>query len=125
VLSMWRVKVPLAAFRILALLAFAGLLLAPMAGPVAAMHSANGSVQEGTVADSAAAMPDDMPCCPGKRSIPDCDKDCLIMCCAMVLHNTANNGLIAPLVLASTVLPGEASALVGLAQEPPRKRPKA
>ena len=124
-LSMSGVKVPLAAFRILALLAIAGLLLAPMVGSADTMHSANATMQEGTMADSAAAMPDGMPCCPGKPSIPDCDKDCLIMCCAMVLHNTAHTGLIAPLDLASIVVTGEASALVGLAQEPPRKRPKA
>jgi hypothetical protein len=77
------------------------------------------------MADSAAAMPDGMPCCPGKPSIPDCDKDCLIMCCAMVLHNTAHNGLLAPLVLASIVMPSEVSALVSLAHAPPRKPPKA
>ena len=124
-LSMSGVKVPLAAFRILALLAIVGLLLAPMVGSADTMHSANATMQEGTVADSTAAMPDDMPCCPGKRFVPYCDKDCLIMCCAMVLHNTAHTGLIAPLVLASIVMPSEVSALVSLAHAPPRKPPKA
>src|SRR5262249_4264188 len=98
-----------------------------MAGPAAAIHKAHGTMQEGAAADSTAAMPDDMPCCPGKPSVPDCDKDCpfMALCSAMVLHNSAQNGLIVPLVLASIVWPGEVPALVSLAHGPPRKPPKA
>jgi hypothetical protein len=69
----------------------------------------------------------DMPCCPGKPSLPDCGKDCpfMALCGAIVLHGVSHGGLIVPLTLAAVILPGDPSALVSHAHAPPRKPPKA
>jgi hypothetical protein len=118
--------------RILLVAAVLGLVLAPMARPaisgdIMAVAAAMPGMSEQMVADSEVGATDDMPCCPGKPSLPDCSKDCpfMALCGAIVLHGVSLNGLIAPLTLVAVILPGDPSALVSLAHAPPRKPPKA
>jgi hypothetical protein len=114
--------------RVLALVAIVGLLLAPMTRLVMAMPmDMQAAAGEQMAADSNAGAMDDMPCCPGKPSLPDCDKDCpfTALCSAVVLLGAPQTSLPLPLTLAAIVLPGDPSALVSLARAPPRKPPKA
>jgi hypothetical protein len=115
--------------RVVALAAIAGLLLAPMTRLVMAMPMGGmqAAASEQMAADSNASAMDDMPCCPGKPSLPDCEKDCpfTALCSAVVLLGAPQTSLPLPLTLAAIVLPGDPSALVSLARAPPRKPPKA
>ncbi len=110
--------------RVFAVLAMVGVVLSPMARSVMAMPAAKSATMDEHMG---VAAPDDRPCCPGKPSLPDCDKDCpfMALCGAMMLHNVSQTSLIIPLTLAAVVLPGEASPLVSLAYAPPQKPPKA
>jgi hypothetical protein len=74
----------------------------------------------------APAVPDDMPCCPHKPSLPDCSKDCPLMalCVTAPLHFASQASLMAPLTFVSIVFPGDQSDLVSVADAPPRKPPK-
>ena len=112
----------------LAASALLGLVLAPIARPAMAMpmdmHEPIGGP---TAADAMTpTMPDDMPCCPGKATFPDCGKDCLLMasCGATLLQFVPQTGLIVPVTLASIVFPRDHSDLTSVAHAPPRKPPK-
>ncbi len=114
--------------RIVALAAVVGLLLAPMTRLVMAMPMGMpAAASEQMAADSNASATDEMPCCPGKPSLPDCDKDCpfTALCSAVMLLNVPQTSLPLSLTLAAVILPGDPSALVSLAHAPPRKPPKA
>jgi hypothetical protein len=114
--------------RVLALVAIVGLLLAPMTRLVMAMPMGmQAAAGEQMAADSDAGTMDDMPCCPGKPSLPDCDKDCpfTALCGAVVILDVPQTSLPLSLTLAAVILPGDPSALVSLAHAPPRKPPKA
>jgi hypothetical protein len=72
-------------FRLLAILAIAGFLTAPMAMPSRA--GAPADVRMATM-PGAASMADAMPCCPGEQPVlPDCSKSCpmAILCTATCL----------------------------------------
>jgi hypothetical protein len=75
---------------------------------------------------SATTMPDDMPCCPGKATFPDCGKDCPLMalCGATPLQFVAQTTLIVPVTLENIVFPREHSDLASVVHAPPRKPPK-
>jgi hypothetical protein len=115
--------------RAFAVLAVAGLVLAPMARPVMAMPSQMQSVMsEHGAADAHMGMaaPADMPCCPDKA--PDCGKDCPLMglCMANVLQFAPiGPSLFISPTLASLVFPDDDAVLSGLAQPPPARPPKA
>ena len=86
---------------VLAASAILGLVLAPIARPVVAMpmdmHAVMG---EPTAPDAVATtMPDDMPCCPDKATVPDCSKDCPLMalCGATLVQFVPQMALIVPL----------------------------
>jgi hypothetical protein len=114
--------------RILVLAAVVGVVSAPVARPAMAVpETMQGAMSEQMAADSEVGVSDDMPCCPGKPSLPDCGKDCpfMALCGAIVLHGVSHGSLIVPLALVSVILPGDQSALVSLAHAPPRKPPKA
>jgi hypothetical protein len=114
--------------RVLALTAIVGLLLAPVTRLVMAIPvDMQAATSEQMSGDSKAGAMDDMPCCPGKPSLPDCDKDCpfTALCSAVVLLGVSQSGLPLPPTLAAVILPGDPSALVSLAHAPPRKPPKA
>jgi hypothetical protein len=74
----------------------------------------------------AAAMPEDMPCCPVNTSLPDCAKDCPLMalCVAVPLQSASQISLIVPLAFVNIVFPGDQSDLASVAQAPPRRPPK-
>ena len=109
----------------LALLAIGGLALAPMARSAMAMPATAHSSMAQPMAAPAAGL-DDMPCCPHKSSLPDCNKDCPLMalCVTAPLHFASQIGLMAPLTFAGIVFPGDQSDLVSVADAPPRKPPK-
>jgi hypothetical protein len=108
------------------LTAIVGLLLAPMTPPAMAMPM-QGAMSEHVIADSSAGAMDEMPCCPGKPSLPDCGKDCpfMALCGAAAILDVPQTSVPLSLTLAAVILPGDASALVSLAHAPPRKPPKA
>jgi hypothetical protein len=112
----------------LAASAILGLVLAPIARPVMAMPmDMHESMGEPTAADAVATtMPDDMPCCPDKTTVPDCGKDCPLMalCGATLLQFVPQVALIVPGTLIGIVFPGDYSALASVARAPPRKPPK-
>jgi hypothetical protein len=111
-----------------AVFALASLVLAPIAQPAIAtpvdMHEAMGEPPAAT--NMTMAMPDGMPCCPDKRPVPDCGKDCPLMalCGATLLQFVTPTTLIVPVTLVSIVFPSDYSALASLARAPPRKPPK-
>jgi hypothetical protein len=112
--------------RLLAFVAIAGLVLAPMAWPTGAM-SMNAPAAMGSSADSGMAMPFDMECCPKKAHVPDCAKDCAFMaiCMGMGLQVQRDASFSIPLVPISTLVPGRQRDLDGLAPPPPTRPPKA
>jgi hypothetical protein len=114
--------------RILVVAAILGIVSAPVARTAMAIPvAAPAAMSEQAAADLQVGATDDMPCCPGKPSLPDCDKDCpfTALCGAIVLHGVSQNGLIVPPMLVAVIWPGDPSALVSLAHAPPRKPPKA
>lgn len=117
--------------RFFAVLAIAGLVLAPIVRPAMAMPmdmDTHASMGEPVAADpvAPAAAPNDMSCCPGKLSLPDCGKDCPLMalCGAAPLHFVSQTSLIVPIAFVSIRFPADQSALVSVARAPPRKPPK-
>ena len=111
-----------------ALAAILGLVLTPMTRPVMAMPmTIQTAAGEQAATDRMAGTPEDMPCCPSKPSLPDCEKDCPFpaLCNAVAIHGVSQTSLPLPLTLAAVILPGDPSALVSLAHAPPRKPPKA
>ena len=118
--------------RAFAVLAIAGLVLAPIVRPAMAMPvdmDLDASMGEPMAAEpvAPAAAPNDMPCCPGKLSLPNCGKDCPLMalCGAAPLHFVSQISLIVPITFVSIRFPGDQSELVSVAHAPPRKPPKA
>jgi hypothetical protein len=96
---------------------------------VAAGMPASAGVTAAMVEMQAAAMlmemPEGMPCCPGKPTLPDCGKDCpfMALCAGMALSGPVF-GFFVPLGLVSIVMPGNQSQLVGIWQAPSRRPPK-
>jgi hypothetical protein len=112
--------------RLLALVAIAGLVLAPMSWSAGAM-SMNMPSAMGSSADSGMAMPSDMDCCPKKAHLTDCGKNCPFMaiCMGVGLQGERDTSFSIPLVPISTMVPGRQRDLDGLAQPPPTRPPKA
>jgi hypothetical protein len=122
------VKLHSAIANIFTVLAIAGLVLAPVARSAMAMASpAMAVVDEAMAADAGSvAMPDNMPCCPGEKPLPDCSKDCplVLLCVAVPLQIAMPTGLFIRRTLVSVIFPGEATDLTGLSHAPPRRPPK-
>jgi hypothetical protein len=112
--------------RILAIVAIVGLALAPMVRPSMAVPASKD--MHGTMSNPAdvSDAADDMPCCPSKPALPDCGKDCPLMafCVTAPIHFVSQKGLTVPFTFVIVVFPGTHSALVSIAQAPPRKPPK-
>ena len=82
---------------------------------------------EAVIDEAVIGMAEDMPCCPKQSPVPDCGKDCLFMamCAIQFLCNAGQaTGLVIPLELASVLLPGNDTDLVGLSHGPPPRPPK-
>jgi hypothetical protein len=116
--------------RVLAVLAVAGLVLVPIKRPAMAMSVAtdmHASMGDAMTAGSVIAdAADEMPCCPSKPALPDCSKDCplIALCGTAPLHFVTQTGLIISVTFVSIVFPRDHSALVSIAQSPPRRPPK-
>jgi hypothetical protein len=123
------VKLPATIGHLLALLATVGLMLAPIARSAAAMPAA-GSMSMGAhsvMADeSSTDAAEDMPCCPGEPSIPDCGKDCpfMALCVSAPLNVVPLASFTVPRAFVGVVFPDNHSDLTSLALAPPEKPPK-
>jgi hypothetical protein len=112
--------------RLLSVLAIVGLAVAPLARPVLAMTAvAQSAIASDHAAADGAPMMDDMPCCPKKAPVPDCNKDCLAICSMQLLSNAVHGaGLLIPLGLADILVPANDVDVAGLRQPPPPRPPK-
>jgi hypothetical protein len=113
------------------MLAIVGLAIAPVtraamaAAAVLEANMASDHAMAHAATDAAMAMPEDMPCCPKKSPVPNCDKDCLAICATQLLGNAAQvPGPMVPLGLSHILLPLNDTSLVGLKQRPPPRPPK-
>jgi hypothetical protein len=124
------VKLPSTIQRAFAVLAIAGLILAPLARAAVAMPSETQgtiSAHDATDAQTAMAMPADMPCCQDKAPASDCGKDCPLMalCIASMLQSAPLGVPLFIPLLADIVLPGDDADLRSVTQAPPPRPPKA
>lgn len=111
--------------RLLAILAIASLLTAPMAAPSAAMAM---TVQATGMGDMA-GMADGMPCPPKpKQSLPDCEKSCPLaaLCAAKCFPNATALGESAPTIFATLVqlAPWSDAGRDRLSDPPPSRPPR-
>lgn len=107
----------------LAALAWLGLLLAPVAMPVAAMAVPTDMAVHAAPLD----MPG-MPCCPETEKQPGGAKDCpfLALCTAMLFPPSASGATLpVPLLHPAAPAPRNDSERSGLAHGPPARPPKA
>ena len=116
--------------RFFAVLAIAGLVLAPIVRPAMAMFvemDMHASMGEPMAADpvTPATGSNHMPCCPDKPSLPDRGKDCpfTALCCAMPFQSVSQTSLIVPLTSVSVIFPGHQSDLVSVAHAPLQRPP--
>lgn len=118
----------LSAFRhALACLAVLGLVLSPLAWPVATMES-GGMAQSAALAAAPASDMAEMDCCPDAAPKQPCAKICplLAMCMAKTFQNAAYTTAPAVvLTLAHAVIPGDGARLHGLDRAPPPRPPNA
>src|SRR5215471_4279964 len=119
----------LAIGRALLFLAIVGLILVPIARPVMTMPAdLSASAAKQLAADPmASTTPDEMPCCPSKPSVPDCDKDCpfMALCTAAALIAAPPVALSVPIIFATILFPGVQTDLASIARAPPQRPPKA
>ncbi|HEY4736317.1 MAG TPA: hypothetical protein VIH63_02870 [Xanthobacteraceae bacterium] len=91
----------------------------------ASMAIAGHAADHAAMAMPEGMLPEDMPCCPKKVPIPNCDRDCplMAMCATQSLCNAAQGLLVVPLGLAGFLLPGNEFHVAGLSQAPPPRPP--
>lgn len=117
----------LSAFRrALACLALLGLVLSPLAWPVATMDS-GGTAQSAEIAAAPAADMAEMDCCPDAAPKQPCAKICplLAMCMAKTFPSPVCATGPALLTVAHVVIPGDVARLHGLDRAPPPRPPNA
>lgn len=110
--------------RLLAVLVIVGLVVAPLSAPANAGGVA--SMAMTSMSDDAAAMADDMPCCPDKSAPVDCDK-CPLM--ALCVSTTLQPPLPARVTEVQSVtlrllLPGSDPEVDGVGYSPLPKPPR-
>ena len=110
--------------RLLAVLVIVGLVIAPLSARANAGGMA--SMAMTSMPDDAAAMADDMPCCPDKSAPVDCDK-CPLM--ALCVSTTLQPPLPARVTEVQSVtlrmlLPGSDPEVEGVGYSPPPKPPR-
>lgn len=108
----------------LAALAWLGLILAPLATPVAMAASLEMTVVSVEIASM--DMPEGMPCCPDAQKKPDCGKECpfMALCSGMAFPPIAGVALAIPVNLSVVMAPHNDAGLGGLAHGPPARPPK-
>jgi hypothetical protein len=107
--------------RLLAVFLIAGLVLAPLAA-----RANVDSMALMAMAGNAAAMSDDMPCCPDKSAPVDCDQCPLMaLCVSTTLQAPLPAGIaeIQPVTL-RMLLPGSDPEVESVAYSPPPKPPR-
>ena len=107
--------------RLIVILAFVGLVFAPVAPSIATSAMAMPMTAE---------MPDGMPCCPDDQpAIPDCAKDCpfAVVCTAVFVSATTHeSSSLAPRMLFRDRFPTPGDAVLSsLIGDPPPRPPKA
>jgi hypothetical protein len=111
--------------HLLAVLAWLGLVLGPIAPPAAAM-TVSMDVAAASTDATPMDMPEGMPCCPDMPVKPDCAKDCPFMAsCAATVFSIADGGsLVVPAALLAVVAPDRGTKLHGLGHAPPTRPPR-
>jgi hypothetical protein len=110
--------------RLLAIFLIAGLVFAPLAAR--ANVDSVASMAMTSMADDAASMSDDMPCCPEKSAPVDCDQCPLMaLCVSTTLQAPRPVGVaeIQPVTL-RMLLPGSDPEVESVAYSPPPKPPR-
>jgi len=110
--------------RLLAVLLIAGLVFAPLAARANADSIA--SMAMASMADDAASMSEDMPCCPDKSAPVDCGQCPLMaLCVSTTLQAPLPAGVteIQPVTL-RMLLPGSDPEVESVAYSPPPKPPR-
>jgi hypothetical protein len=110
--------------RLLAIFLIAGLVFAPLAAR--ANVDSVASMAMASMADDAASMSDDMPCCPEKSAPVDCDQCPLMaLCVSTTLQAPLPAGVaeIQPVTL-RMLLPGSDPEVESVAYSPPPKPPR-
>jgi hypothetical protein len=113
--------------RLLAVLMIAGLVLAPLSGPVmagAASHaSMSGDMSMSAIADE---MVGDMPCCPAKAPAPiDCDKCVFMAACMTTYFAGASAATFHPFAASSQIAPPQNDSWPdGFGHPPPEHPPR-
>ncbi|RTL91470.1 hypothetical protein EJV44_19625 [Ancylobacter aquaticus] len=108
--------------RLLPILAILGLIAGPFTSPVSgfAMAAAADMVM--------AAMPDDMPCCPEKSAVPDCQKTCPLMATCMAkcvsVGPMLSNLAFVLRAESNAIRPGSDAMGDALSVEPPARPPR-
>ncbi|WOH47967.1 hypothetical protein [Bradyrhizobium sp. sBnM-33] len=109
--------------RLLAIFVIVGLVLAPLTAR--ANRGAMAPMAMAAMSDDAAAMSDDMPCCPEKSAPVDCDQCPLMALCVSTLQAPLPAGIaeIQPVTL-RTLLPGSDPEVESLGYSPLPKPPR-
>jgi hypothetical protein len=110
--------------RLLAIFLIAGLVFAPLAAR--ANVDSVASMAMASMADDAASMSDDMPCCPEKSAPVDCDQCPLMALCVSTTLQAplpAGAAEIQPVTL-RMLLPGSDPEVESVAYSPPPKPPR-
>jgi hypothetical protein len=110
--------------RLLAVFLIAGLVFAPLASRANA--AAPASMAMTSMSDEAAAMSEDMPCCPDKSAPADCDQCPLMaLCVSTTLQAPLPAGIaeIQPVTL-RMLLPGSDPEVESVPYSPPPKPPR-
>jgi hypothetical protein len=110
--------------RLLAVFVIVGLVIAPLTAR--ANTGVMASMAMTSISDDAAAMSDDMPCCPDKSAIPDCGQCPLMaLCISTTLQAPLPAGVteILPVTL-RMLLPGSDPEVESVAYSPPPRPPR-
>jgi hypothetical protein len=114
--------------HLVVVLAWLGMVFAPLASPSNAMATSMEMAAAHTET-TAISMPEGMPCCPDTPDQSDCAKNCALMaiCAGTVFPAMVAGGWAISFAetTSAVILPSNAPKLSGLAQGPPPRPPKA
>jgi hypothetical protein len=110
--------------RLLAVLVIVGLVIAPLSAR--ANSGAMASMAMTSTSDDAAAMADDMPCCPDKSAPVDCDQCPLMALCVSTTLQAPLPARVTEIqpVMLRMLLPGSDPEVEGVGYSPPPKPPR-
>jgi hypothetical protein len=110
--------------RLLAILVIVGLVIAPLSAR--ANSGAMAPMAMTSTSDDAAAMADDMPCCPDKSAPVDCDQCPLMALCVSTTLQAPPPARVTEIqpVMLRMLLPGSDPEVEGVGYSPPPKPPR-